>query len=155
MTSPRARLMGGVARVSLAARAKDRWASRSALPAQALVAVLATLGYLEILPCPFAALLSLPCPGCGLSRAAHDLLAGDVRAALALHPLSPLVVPSVAAGLLWVLCAPSDSSTLHSAARSGLACKVAALWSVTLLGLLIGVWIARFFGALGGPVPVF
>jgi len=39
---------------------------------------------------------------------------------------------------------------LHSAARS----RALDVSSVILLALLIGVWIARFFGALGGPVPV-
>lgn len=126
-----------------------RWSGRFEVPLLAL-ALLSSFG---LLPCPFAVLLSLPCPGCGLSRAARQLLQGDVQGALALHPLSPVVVPLVAAGLLWMLRAPSGSS-LHSATRSRFAHAAASVASVVLVALLIGVWIARFLGALGGPAPV-
>ena len=143
-----------MARAGLVRRATEGRAGWSRLPARALLAGLATLGALEILPCPFAALMSLPCPGCGLSRAARQLLAGDLQAALALHPLSPLVVPLVAAGVLWGLSGTSGSSMLHSAARARVVREIADISSVILVALLIGVWIARFFGAFGGPVPV-
>src|SRR5262245_14650085 len=43
--------------------------------------------------CPIAELLGVPCPGCGLTRAALALATGDVARALSLHPLSPIAVP--------------------------------------------------------------
>jgi hypothetical protein len=141
-------------RPSLVRRPTVRGAGWSRLPPWTLLAGLAALGYMEILPCPFAAFLSLPCPGCGLSRAARQLLAGDVQGALALHPLSPLVIPLVAVGALWVVRGPSGGSMLHSAARTRVALEVVDTTSVILAALLIGVWIARFLGAFGGPVPV-
>src|SRR4051812_17128000 len=41
--------------------------------------------------CPMAAVLGVPCPGCGLSRATLALLQGDVRQALHFHPLVFLI----------------------------------------------------------------
>ena len=40
--------------------------------------------------CPFHALTGLPCPTCGMTRAAESLLRGDVREALAWNPLGSL-----------------------------------------------------------------
>jgi hypothetical protein len=143
-----------MASASLIRRAIAQGGGWSILPAWTVLPGLAVLGYTELLPCPFAAFLSLPCPGCGLSRAARQLLAGDLHAALALHPLSPVVIPIVAAGVLWAVRGPSGGSMLHSAARSDVASKIVDVASVILATLLIGVWIARFLGAFGGPVPV-
>ncbi len=47
-----------------------------------------------ILVCPLH-LLGLYCPTCGLTRAAHALLALDLRAALTYHPLLPLLFAAV------------------------------------------------------------
>src|SRR5262245_5496280 len=46
-------------------------------------------------PCPLLQGLGIPCPGCGLSRAALELLRGDWRAALADHAFSPLLVAAL------------------------------------------------------------
>ncbi len=40
--------------------------------------------------CPVRAVLGIPCPGCGLSRAMLSLLKGDWRAALSMHVFAPL-----------------------------------------------------------------
>ena len=37
-------------------------------------------------PCPYLALTGLACPGCGLTRAAHFLLHGDITRAFAFNP---------------------------------------------------------------------
>src|SRR5436190_2028681 len=42
--------------------------------------------------CPFRAVTGVDCPFCGMTRATLALGAGDLRAALALHPLAPVVV---------------------------------------------------------------
>jgi hypothetical protein len=44
-------------------------------------------------PCPFHALTGLYCPGCGTTRAAHELLHGDLAAAFGLNPLMVLALP--------------------------------------------------------------
>jgi hypothetical protein len=51
--------------------------------------------------CLFRRLTEVPCPGCGLTRAFVHLARGEWPAALADHPLAPLVALELAAG--WVL----------------------------------------------------
>ena len=45
--------------------------------------------------CPYRALTGLACPGCGMTRATHFLLRGDLAAAWAHNPLLFLAVPLV------------------------------------------------------------
>ena len=52
------------------------------------------------IPCPFHRLTGRWCPGCGMTRALHDLLHGDVRSALGTNLFLPVVV--VLAGYLWL-----------------------------------------------------
>ena len=46
--------------------------------------------------CPFHALTGLDCPGCGSLRAMHQLLHGNLLAALRLNPLVVLSLPLLA-----------------------------------------------------------
>ena len=46
--------------------------------------------------CPFKAMTGLDCPGCGGTRAAHQLLNGHLMAALDLNVLAVLVLPLLA-----------------------------------------------------------
>ena len=114
---------------------------RTLLGATALLA-------LPLWPCPVASLLGIPCPGCGLTRAGWALLQGDWHQALALHPLAPVIVPLVAGMAVALLV-----REVRAAAPA-----VPARWTTCLLwvlcALLLGVWLARFAGAFGGPVPV-
>ena len=50
--------------------------------------------------CPFRALTGLWCPGCGLTRATHHLMHGDVLGALRFNALLPFVLALIT--LLWV-----------------------------------------------------
>jgi len=105
--------------------------------------------------CPLAGSFGVPCPGCGLTRATLALLHGDVRGALRLHPLVLLVSPLVAllsgAVVLDLLRDPAHPPRRPSLRWSARQVNVAA---GALLALMLGVWIARFTGHLGGPVPV-
>ena len=40
--------------------------------------------------CPFRAVTGLPCPTCGLIRAAHSLMRGDLDSALAVNPFDTI-----------------------------------------------------------------
>ena len=102
--------------------------------------------------CPFAAVTHHPCPGCGLTRATLALLQGHVSESLHFHPLvipiAPLTIAAVAmAALRYVRVGQFES---YDETRSRPTTAV-----VVVLGVLsFAVWIARFFGAFGGPVPV-
>lgn len=102
--------------------------------------------------CPFAAITHHPCPGCGMTRATLALLGGHFGDAVRLHPLAPLLAPLVIAAFGYgavEYVVRGRAFTLE--AVRGPWVTVGAL---ALTVLLLGVWIARFFGALGGPVPV-
>ncbi len=54
--------------------------------------------------CQTYALFGLHCPGCGMTRAGHALLTGDVSQAFAYNLFAPVVLPALAVGLgrsLW------------------------------------------------------
>src|SRR4029079_1546856 len=56
--------------------------------------------------CPFKAWTGLDCPGCGATRAAHQLLNGHLRAALELNAVFVLALPLVIWWLVrWLLAA--------------------------------------------------
>ena len=103
--------------------------------------------------CTFAALLHAPCPGCGMSRAARLLLAGDVLASLRMHPLA---APTAAVTVLLAV------ATTRLAYREG---SLMGLWKDPLgrvavaafalvYAALVALWVLRFAGLLGGPVPI-
>jgi hypothetical protein len=91
--------------------ASSRWV-RSA-PIACGCAVLAAAAYVAAndpaapgthLPaCPFYAMTGLWCPGCGLTRAAHALLRGDIAAAFGFNLFFPLFLGGIVVGwLAWM-----------------------------------------------------
>lgn len=104
-------------------------------------------------PCAFAQTTHLPCPGCGSTRAVFALARGDLLGALRMNPLGPLLAILVAVlGFLTtyhVLRDGNPNALTDSRIGRGLPKAVAA---VALLE--IALWITRFFGLFGGPVPV-
>lgn len=91
-------------------------------------------------PCPLLQGLGIPCPGCGLSRAALELLRGQWRAALADHAFAPLLVVALAvigsASLLpGNLRLPLIDAIERLERRTGL--------SALVLAALVLYWIAR------------
>jgi len=126
------------------------------------IAVLASVAGLFVLAdlvhfplCPLASSFGVPCPGCGLTRATLALLHGDVRAALHFHPLvfllAPLFVGFVGSAALELLRDPTKPRPPPRVRWNSRLLGVAALG---VLVLSLGVWLARFAGYLGGPVPV-
>jgi hypothetical protein len=56
------------------------------------------------IPCPWYEVTGTKCPGCGLQRATHALLHGDIAAALRHNLLSLLLLPlTIAAFVVWYL----------------------------------------------------
>jgi Protein of unknown function (DUF2752) len=100
--------------------------------------------------CPIAMVTHHPCPTCGLSRAVQSLVTGDYRYALQSQPLVVVVFP-----FLLVLITLEMSTYVWTGAFGYWARK--RPFRVTLIVLAVAlfvVWIARFFGLFGGPVPV-
>jgi hypothetical protein len=105
--------------------------------------------------CPLASSCGIPCPGCGLTRATFALLHGDIRSALRLHPLvwllSPLFIGFVGSAVFELVRGPSLAPPR---ARIRWASRRMSLVATGILLLTLSVWLARFAGYFGGPVPV-
>ncbi|HXK20996.1 MAG TPA: DUF2752 domain-containing protein, partial [Polyangiaceae bacterium] len=105
--------------------------------------------------CPVASSFGIPCPGCGLTRATLALLHGNVRAALHYHPLvwllSPLFVGFVGSAAVDLL---RDPAAPRRAPRVRWDGRIVTALAAIVLVLTVGVWLARFRGYFGGPVPV-
>jgi hypothetical protein len=114
--------------------------------------------------CPMAAMLGIPCPGCGLTRATLAAVQGDLQQALALHPLVFLVTPIYTLIMGWIALSylrgprtgervqtlgPPATSSSHPRVM-----KLVTIAGIALVALMFGVWVARFMGYFGGPVPV-
>jgi hypothetical protein len=126
--------------------------ARAALFVAAL-GLVAFLLYSASIPCGFASLFHTPCPGCGSTRAMLALLHGDLHGFLHMNPLAPLMTGLVVALALQAFSSVLDTGTFRRVGDG----KVGLLVSrgVLVVGVLeVLLWIARFGGFLGGPVPV-
>lgn len=100
--------------------------------------------------CPMRLFFHVPCPGCGLTRAASLVLHGDFVEATHMFPLWFVVLPLVAFvfGIdTWRYVRTGEWGSILGAGPAkwiGLAVMIA----------LVAIWVARFFGAFGGPTPV-
>jgi hypothetical protein len=118
--------------------------------APAAIAGVLSFAFFVTWRCPIAAVTGHPCPGCGLTRAARLVLAGDFAAATAAHPLVWLVGPVVAGFLVVEIVGYARTKAWGASMRVRGAMAVMVGTAV----LMFAVWVARFFGALGGPVAV-
>ncbi len=136
------------------ARSLKDWAVRISLWALVVAPLFLSL-MTDFVACPSARMLGQPCPGCGLTRATMAALHGHLSEAFHFHPLFFLAAPFHVGALLygsWLLLAPaslqpSNDQLFTSGKRIGQA-------YIVITTLLILLWVARFFGAFGGPVPV-
>ena len=127
-------------------------ALRAALVALAWVASsLPTV--LGIQRCAIATLLHVPCPGCGMTRALRLFGAGDLRASLRMHPLALPVLATVVLLILATIQGTLATGTpflLHRG-RFG---RAAIGFAVLVYTLAATLWVLRWLGYFGGPVPV-
>lgn len=103
--------------------------------------------------CPSATLLGVPCPGCGLTRATAAALGGRFMDALALHPLVFLLTP-LYVGFVGVAASTYIWGTERTRSDSWRVGKHIGLVMAIAMVLMVAVWVARFFGWFGGPVPI-
>jgi hypothetical protein len=99
--------------------------------------------------CPIQLAFGIPCPTCGITRATRLALHGDLAAATHMHPLVWLAVPVV------VLLASLELIGYARHGRWGSSRRVrgADALMVGTASLLFALWLARFAGFFGGPVP--
>ncbi|MGQ9576978.1 MAG: DUF2752 domain-containing protein [Thermoguttaceae bacterium] len=86
-------------------------------------------------PCPFRAITGLRCPGCGTLRALHQLLHGNLVAALRLNPL---MVISIVPLTLWLVASCLLPGYL-AAAQERLG--AGPVWAVLIV--VVAFWILR------------
>ena len=97
-------------------------------------------------PCPFRALTGYLCPGCGTTRALHQLLNGHVAAAFRLNPVMLLLLPYVG------YCGASSAlETMFGRSLPNVFIRPVFIW--ILLAVIILFWILRnipYFAMLRG-----
>ncbi len=123
--------------------ARARW-----VKAAVLLGALAAFVFAPIPLCPTRFYFHVPCPGCGSTRAVLALLHGDVHAALALNPVGLVAAALAVPSLAWILRGVVREGRVVDLPR-----WLRVVWT-GVIGALFVVWIARFFGALGGPAPI-
>ena len=85
-------------------------------------------------PCPFRALTGFACPGCGATRALHQLLHGNLVTALRLNPLLAVYAPILAYAAL--------STVLTAAGRKplpGPVIRPALIWILLTVIVTFGI----------------
>lgn len=82
-------------------------------------------------PCPYLTLTGFACPGCGLTRATHALLHGEVARAFALNPWAFVSTPALAAFTALPHVADADRT---SRLRTGIS------WVMLIVTLAFWVW---------------
>jgi hypothetical protein len=107
---------------------------------------------LDVPLCPFALLTHHPCPGCGLTRATLALLRGHLAEALDFHPLVLIVAPLIVGMAMAMAYGYVVRGTVAIPLRPGSRWMTGGAIALTVA--MLGVWLARFCGAFGGPVPV-
>ena len=84
--------------------------------------------------CPFLLLTGRWCPGCGGLRAVHDLLHGQVSAAISANLVVVLLVPVVVT--LWARWVFIRAAAVRAETRSVVAVPGWAMWSLFVFVLL-------------------
>jgi hypothetical protein len=88
------------------------------------------------LRCPFRALTSFTCPGCGSTRAMHHLLHGDVIGAFELNPLFVVALPF----LIYALIKYSNSVLRQRPLKPN---QLEPVYIWVLFGTVLSFWIFR------------
>jgi hypothetical protein len=126
--------------------------ARAAIFAFALALVTFLLASAHV-PCGFARMFHTPCPGCGSTRAMLALGAGDLPGLLRYNPLAPFMTALVVLLAVQAFTSVLATGTFKQVGDGTIGLIVSR--GVLVVGALeVLLWIARFGGFLGGPVPV-
>lgn len=121
--------------------------------ATAAIGVVAVLLWAKALPCLFARVLHVPCPGCGSTRAVLALAHGDLDGVLRYNPFGPVVALLILVFGVQALVSVVTYGDFR-ATGEGRVGKIAKRVLFVVAAFDVLLWVARFFGVLGGPVPV-
>lgn len=127
-------------------------AGRAALFAAAMGACTFLL-YSAHVPCGFARIFHTPCPGCGSTRAMIALLSGDLHSFLRYNPFAPFMTAILVALAVQAFASLLATGTFRRVGDGAVGVLVSH-GALVIATLELVVWIARFAGFLGGPVPV-
>lgn len=86
-------------------------------------------------PCPFRAMTGLRCPGCGTLRALHQLLHGELVAALRLNPLMVISIVPLTLWLVAFCLLPGYLAAAQERLGAG------PVWAVLIV--VLALWIFR------------
>ena len=111
----------------------------------------ASAGGLGGWPCPILSALGVPCPGCGLSRAAMLLFRGELGPALSMHAFAPALIVGLGLLLVAAFTGKSARERLAGAVRRAETRTGFSLW---LLVALVIYWMARLALDVRGLVAV-
>jgi hypothetical protein len=103
--------------------------------------------------CAVAAVLHVPCPTCGMTRALGLLATGRVAASLRLHPLAAPAALAMAMLAAATVRAAWNGEGFSDLRRAGVG-RAAIGLALGVYAAVVALWIARAAGALGGPVPI-
>ncbi len=103
--------------------------------------------------CPTAGLLHVPCPSCGSTRSVHGVLHGDLGEALRMNPVALLALPLFGALAIVAMVRVAEHGTVQAIGRGVAERRIVAVL-LGLYGLEVLLWLLRFAGFFGGPVPV-
>jgi hypothetical protein len=104
--------------------------------------------------CPIARVLHVPCPGCGSTRSLRALLIDHALGpCLRANPVAPFAAFAIAALVFRAAFVVARDGDLR-VAFEGPAGRAFVRALALLLAVDLAVWILRFLGFFGGPVPV-
>jgi hypothetical protein len=104
--------------------------------------------------CPIRVLTHHACPTCGLTSALRAMMHFHFAAATKIHPLALVVIPFVvvlAAFELGAFVVTGRFGFWSGKTKTKSAVRIAG---IAMCAALFAVWVARFFGAFGGPQSV-
>jgi hypothetical protein len=105
------------------------------------------------IPCAFARMFHVGCPGCGSTRAMLALASGDLHGMVHFNPLAPLMTGLIVTLAVQAFVSVLTTGTFRYVGHGKVGAFVSrGMLIVAILELV--VWFARFGGFLGGPVPV-
>lgn len=103
-------------------------------------------------PCGFASVFHAPCPGCGSTRAMLALVAFDLQSVVRFNPFAPLMSLLVAALVGQAMASLLTTGTFRRVGEGALG-TVVSRGVIVVASLEVVLWLARFAGFFGGPVP--